>query len=50
MNALGFAPTARLQRGIRLALRRVTSFSPAATIAMLSESIQSLVLENAERF
>lgn len=42
INALGFAPIVRHRRVIRHAMRHVASFNHAATIVMLSESIQSL--------
>ena len=50
MNALGFAPIAMLRLVTRSVMRYVASFSPAGMIVMLSESIKSLVRDNAEHF
>lgn len=50
MNALGFAPIAMLRLATHPVMRCVASFSPAAMIAMPSESIKSLVRDNAEHF
>lgn len=42
MNAQGFAPIARCQQATHHAMRHVASCNHAATIVMLSESIQSI--------